>query len=45
MLDVRADGFVVREDQHQFEAIAQFILIDPIFYKLKSAIGSSIPFL
>jgi len=35
MLDVRADGFVVRQHQHQFKAIARFILSHPIFYKIK----------
>ncbi|HEV8082375.1 MAG TPA: hypothetical protein VGP55_04195 [Chitinophagaceae bacterium] len=30
-----AQGFVARQHQHQFEAIAQFILSHPMFYKTK----------
>ncbi len=35
MLRVRVDAFVARHHQHQFEAIAQFNLSHPIFYKTK----------
>ncbi len=35
MLGVRAEDFVARPHQHQFEAMAQFILSHPMFYKTK----------